>query len=161
MRATTVIFFNLCTTQMHLICRFFDNAYGLISNPSLHLFPITVFSLKFQGLSLSVNFWDRHQAQFMVKIQKSSTWRHSWDWCADKASVELYYDGYFKWNMPILGEICCAKQKYMPRVWFERDSRKKTMAQKHIQIDTVLCGRFLSKPALDDSPAYRISRIHR
>ena len=33
---------------------------------------------------------------------------------ADRVAVGLYYDANFKWHMPIRGEICRAKQKYMP-----------------------------------------------
>ena len=47
--------------------------------------------------------------------------------CADTVSVGLSYDTYFKWHMPIWGEICRAEEKYMPffGTITERDFRKK------------------------------------
>ena len=60
--------------------------------------------------------------------------------CANRVSAGLSYDVNFKWHMPICVEICGAEQKYMPffGTITERDFRKKSKAQKHIQIDIMI-----------------------
>ena len=50
--------------------------------------------------------------------KKNPKWRHSWDFVneivADRMLVELSYDTYFKFHMPIQREIRRSVQKYMP-----------------------------------------------
>ena len=64
--------------------------------------------------------------------------------CADKGSVGLSCDAYFKWNMPIWGEICHTEQKYVPfsdrnRVRFPGKISK---AQKHY-VSNIWCNAAL------------------
>ena len=64
--------------------------------------------------------------------------------CADSVSAGLSYGAYFKWHMPLCEEICRAQQKYMPffGTVTERDFRKKSKAQKHIQNSSMLRSGF-------------------
>ena len=60
--------------------------------------------------------------------------------------------------MPILGEICHADQIYMPffGTIADRNHRKKSIAQKHIQIDDMLRSGFFPKTALGEGPMFWI-----
>ena len=85
--------------------------------------------------------------------------------CADRVTVGLSYDAYFKWHIPIWGEICRAEQKYMPVLGPSSRAipEKKSKAHKHIIIykwckvgNFKLCSGFFPENALSDGPAFWI-----
>ena len=97
---------------------------------------------------------------FWKKNHNHRRWRHSWDledqnymyryYLPDRVSVGLSYDANFKWHMPIWGEVCRAEQNNTIMLTIkqyqyanfgsvtERDFRKNSIAQKHIQIGSML-----------------------